>query len=216
MKTSSNRIFGISFVLAAMLISTSSFAALNAYLKLKGSNGKTYKTTADASGKFSFSNVEPGNYKLVWVLPPGEGSPTGDCEIHIESFSWGATNTGGTIDAPLSTDAQGKSTPATRSNISNNRSSGGGTEVSPEPVEMQGKSTPVTRSNISNNRSSGGGTGKVQLQDFHFKTNASKLSKDGDEYYTVVFEDILISSYTAPSGNVGGLQCTYDLKKSVK
>jgi len=57
--------------------------------------------------------------------------------------------------------AQGKSTPVTRSNISNNRSSGGGGGIGgiPEPELTQGKSTPVTRSNISNNRSAGGGGG---------------------------------------------------------
>lgn len=182
MKTSSTkRILGLSFVLSALLISSSSFAALNAYLKLKGSNGKTYTTTADASGKFSFSNVEPGTYKLLWVLPPGEGAPTGSCSIEIASWSSGGSN----------------------------KSSVGSTGMS------SGK-TAAPATGKTSDYGGGGSTGKVQFQDFHFTTNASKLSKDGDNFYAVVFEDILVSSISSPSGNVSNMTATYDLKMMKK
>jgi hypothetical protein len=108
-----NRIGFASLVVAlATFFSVPSFAALNAYLKLKSvSGGKTYTCKLDQSGKFSFENVEPGTYDLV--LDGSRSSDDGTIQsIEINSFSWGASNTTG---------KQGKSTPVTRSNISNNR-----------------------------------------------------------------------------------------------
>ncbi len=203
MKTTlTQRIFSATVVAAFLLLSTTSFAALNAYLTLKGSNGKSYTCTADASGQFSFKDVQPGTYKLVWVLPKGDGEPTGACTIQISSFSWGATNTssvgnGGGMGA-------GKSTVTTTTT----------TTETTTTLDQAGKSTPVTRSNISNNRSSGAGAGKVSVQDLHFTCDASKLKSSvepGGMYETIILEDVMVSSVSSPSGKVSA--ASWDLAK---
>ena len=101
-------------ILFISLFAVNSFAALNAYLKLKrASDGKTYTCKLDNKGKFSFENVEPGTYDLLLGLDGSRSTDDGILEkIEVMSFSWGASNTAG---------KQGKSTPVTRSNISNNR-----------------------------------------------------------------------------------------------
>jgi hypothetical protein len=137
--TFSRTVLASLIIMLATFITAPSFAALNAYLKLKSlSGGKTYTCKLDESGKFSFENVEPGKYDLVFVLDGSRSSDDGTIQsIEINSFSWGASNALG---------KQGKSTPVTRSNISNNRTG------SVEPSGKQGTGSPVTRSNISNNR----------------------------------------------------------------
>jgi hypothetical protein len=169
----------MSFVIVALSVTLANAVTSSAqgkHIKLSG-NGKTYEATTDNNGNFSFVNVEPGTYKLIWVLPKGTTPQnTESTSIEISSFSWGATNS-----SPSSTGsmAQGKSTPVTRSNISNNR---GGASVDGEL--SQGKSTPVTRSNISNNRT------------------GSQLHVSGSECFTVVLEDVVISSVTTAGGTV--------------
>ena len=207
------RVLGISLVLASMLISATSFAALNAYLQLKGSGGRSYSCSADASGNFSFTNVEPGNYKLVWVLPGGSGEPSGACKIELSSFSWGTSNSGAISGESF----QGKSTQVTRSNISNNRSAGSG---DPGPADATGNKLSVkSSSNIQNNLSaggSGGGSGKVSVSDFHFTCDASQVSKSGSELSCTVLDNIVVTGSTSPSGKVGSMTTTYDLKKGTK
>ncbi|HET9135074.1 MAG TPA: hypothetical protein VFO76_00440 [Candidatus Kapabacteria bacterium] len=167
----------MSFVIIALSVTLATAATGSAqgkHIKLSG-NGKTYEATADENGNFSFTGVEPGTYKLVWVLPKGTTPQnTESASIEISSFSWGASNS-----TPTGSMAQGKSTPATRSNISNNR---GGASVDGEL--SQGKSTPATRSNISNNRT------------------GSQLQVSNGECFTVVLEDVVISSVTTASGTV--------------
>ena len=68
-----NRIGATTLVVLALSIfgASQSFGALNAYLQLKGTkNGKSYKTTTDATGKFSFKDVVPGSYELRFVGSP--------------------------------------------------------------------------------------------------------------------------------------------------
>ncbi len=101
----------LSLIIALLAtMSIESFAALNAYLKLKrAKDGKTYTAKVDATGKFSFDNVEPGKYDLIIGL---EGTPSEEDRtirsIEISSFSWGEASATG-------------SRTKSRSNIQNNR-----------------------------------------------------------------------------------------------
>lgn len=210
-------------VLMFSFLCVNSFAALNAYLKLKSlSGGKTYTCKLDNNGKFSFENVEPGKYDLIFVLDGSKSQDDGTIQsIEISSFSWGASNTAG---------KQGKSTPVTRSNISNNRtgSTDGG---DPTPSEKQGKSTPVTRSNISNNR-----TATVDAQGPVVTCNGKTvqtgdLDGDGvpDELSSsviwspksnirstspeVILHEIVVTSSTTAEGK---LKASWNLKENVK
>ncbi len=210
MKTTfTQRIFSATVVAAFLLLSTTSFAALNAYLKLEGAK-QSYTCTADNSGQFSFKDVQPGTYKLVWVLQKGEGAPTGDCSIEISSFSFGASNQssvgGGGMGA-------GKSSVTTTTTT---------TEVTTTTVDAVQKQK--TKSNNSNERivsptpgPGGSGAGKVSVQDIHFRCDASKLKKSteqGGMYETIILEEVIVSSVSSPSGKVGGM--SYDLVMSKK
>ena len=78
------------FVLAISTIGSSvSFGGIEAYLNLKGSNGQSYKATPDASGKFTFEDVEPGTYRLLFVGSPAIFESAHPPLIEIQSFSWG-------------------------------------------------------------------------------------------------------------------------------
>lgn len=203
MKTTfTQRIFGATVVAAFLLLSTTSFAALNAYLTLKGANGKSYTCTADNSGQFSFKDVQPGTYKLIWTLPKGDGAPTGECAIEISSFSWGASN---------STSVGGSGMGAGKSTISTTTTTETTTTTIDETSNNQVKRS---KSNVSNNRSTGAGAGKVSLQDIHFRCDATKLRKSGgtqEEYLTVVMEEVMVSSVTTVTGKVKNMIATYDL-----
>ncbi|MEP7234645.1 MAG: hypothetical protein ABI778_05050 [Ignavibacteriota bacterium] len=209
MKTILNRrILGVFIVVASLVVTSTSFAALNAYLKLKRSDGKTYSCTCDAGGNFKFLNVEPGTYKLLWVVGQGEGSLSEPSSIEISSFSWGATNTGSMLSSE-----QAKSTQVTRSNISNNRTAG-----TVETGAADATSQPVTKSssNIQNNLTTGGGTGKVSVQDLHYTCTSSQVSKSGTDNFVIVLEDVVVSSVTSPSGKIGSMRATWDLAKGTK
>ena len=77
-------------LLVAMSIESS--AALNAYLKLKRADGKMYTAKVDATGKFTFENVEPGKYDLVVGVEGTKSEEDGTIRtIEISSFSWGVS-----------------------------------------------------------------------------------------------------------------------------
>lgn len=170
------------FIVAITFISSQTLAATGQHLTLKGTNGKTYSATTDASGTFTFTNVEPGTYKLIWVLPNGTTPQnTQSAKIDISSFSWGETAS--------------PSLASTMSDYVRGRSSS--TPPTPKPMGLvsgtsnaQGKSTPVTRSNISNNRS------------------GSELQVSGSECFTVLLEDIVVSSVTTATGTVSACTIT--------
>ena len=204
MKTTfTQRIFGATVVAAFLLLSTTSFAALNAYLTLKGSNSKSYTCTADNSGQFSFKDVEPGTYKLVWTLK-GEGEPTGPCSIEISSFSWGTSN-------PVSGGRRGMS--AGKSTISTTTT----TTETTTTTDQAGRTSPVSRGNVTNNPTIGGGAGKVSVQGISFTCNASKLRKSteaGGMYETIILEEVMVSSVSSASGKVDRM--SWDLATNKK
>lgn len=74
-------------------LSVESFAALNAYLKLKRGDGKTYTANVDNTGKFTFDNVEPGKYDLVIGVEGTKSEEDATIRtIEISSFSWGISS----------------------------------------------------------------------------------------------------------------------------
>jgi hypothetical protein len=170
------------FVAAITLLASQTLAASGQHLMLKGANGKTYSATTDASGIFIFTNVEPGTYKLIWVLPAGSTPQnTQSAKIDISSFSWGETASP-TLASTMSDYVRGRSS---------------STPPTPKPMGLvssgsvaQGKSTPATRSNISNNRS------------------GSELQLSGSECFTVLLEDVVISSVTTATGTVSACTIT--------
>ncbi|MBS1903814.1 MAG: FG-GAP repeat protein [Bacteroidetes bacterium] len=190
--------FATLLALAIVLFASNTFAALNAYLQLKGTkSGKIYKSSLDASGKFSFSNVEPGTYSLIFVSEDGSNPPA---SIEIQSFSWGATNSGSMSSGSMSSGrasasaTTSKNSPVTRSNISNNRvSCPSGVTVSTGDLDGDGIpdviTSPVTIS-ISN---ADGSRGQV--------------------FSKVVLQDITVSSACSPSGACKG---NWNLKENVK
>ena len=195
MKTTfTSRILKASFVLAAMLFATSAFAAKGIIVikPSSGGTGKTYSCTPDASGKFSFSNVEPGTYKLLWVLPEGtDPIKTGSCSITV-GFTYAKR---AAID-----DNQTKDVTNVTSTLT--------TEMSPASggSDPQGKQTGprVSKSNVSNNRTSGGGSGKVSVSDLSITRDASSFTNDGGDLYTVLLEDIQITDPN-PHGTVSAM-----------
>ncbi|HET9135075.1 MAG TPA: hypothetical protein VFO76_00445 [Candidatus Kapabacteria bacterium] len=178
------------FVAAITLLSSQTLAASGQHLTLKGTNGKTYSATTDASGIFIFTDVEPGTYKLIWVLPDGTTPQnTQSAKIEITSFSWGETASP-TLASTMSDYVRGRSS---------------STPPTPKPMGLvsgtsnaQGKSTPVTRSNISNNRS------------------GSELQVSGSECFTVLLEDVVISSVTTVTGTVSACTITPSSQTSGK
>jgi hypothetical protein len=100
------------FILAlGIFASSASYGAVNAYLIFKSSDGKTFKATPDAGGKFSFTNVQPGTYSLIlagsdeYFAAKSADKDKHKNWIELQSFSWGTSS--GTIISK-STD---KSTP---------------------------------------------------------------------------------------------------------
>lgn len=89
MKQSAITRLGLVVALLAVM-SIESFAALNAYLKLKRGDGKTYTANVDNTGKFTFENVEPGKYDLVIGVEGTKSDEDATIRtIEISSFSWG-------------------------------------------------------------------------------------------------------------------------------
>ncbi len=167
--------------------STVSVAAESVHLFLKGSNGKTYKTSTDASGKFSFDNVEPGKYELVWVLPDGTTpEKIESAAIEIESFSWGLSQR--TTETPTAAQAPGGTGRPSPSGPSGGAPTG---QPAPPPGIGTGGSSgsgdrTKSRSNIQNNFTS---------EDFRVVA--------GGKYYAVVLKDVVISSLSSCEGACG-------------
>ena len=205
-----NRILAASlFMLAVLFLASNSFAALNAYLQLKGQKqGKIYTAKPDASGKFTFSNVDPDTYDLVFVYAVDKAGNTGSdartatatggavdptpATIEIPSFSWGATNSSGSMSGSMSQGkeaVQGKSTPVTRSNISNNRSF---------TVDAQGPT--VDGVAVATGDLNGDGIPDVIAKSV--SSPVSSPSPDGSESSKVVIHDITIMKACSPSGKM--------------
>jgi len=176
-------------LVALAFITSASFAAQSVHLMLKGSGGKVYACKSDASGKFSFSKVEPGTYQLVWVLPDGTTPDnTESCAIEVESFSWGATNmgTGGHGGGGGAGRVSSTSTGAVDSDDDN------------DGVSESSKVT-KSRSNIQNNRT-------VNTTRSNIKRKASEFqSTTGGKYCVVVLEDVVISGLTDCPGTISGM-----------
>jgi hypothetical protein len=202
------------FALAVLFISSSSFAALNAYLKLKGQKqGKTYKATPDASGKFKFSDVEPDVYDLTFeVTATDQAGNTGSdskkiSTIEISSFSWGSTNVGsnsgpGSQGGGITPDAaQGKSTPVTRSNISNNRTF---------TVDAQGPVVTISGVHVATGDVNGDGIADMITSPVKISVNGASDSGPASE---IVLKNIMITSISSPSGEC---KAGYNVKANVK
>jgi hypothetical protein len=193
------------FVLALSFLASNSFAALNAYLQLKGQkSGKTYKCKLDESGKFSFHDVEPGQYDLVFEVTAtdqagntGADSRTMPTSIEISSFSWGMSNSGSLSVSGV----QGKSTPVTRSNISNNRTAG-----SAAPPEVTSGGVRVATGDVNGDGVADMITSPVTVKGWDPSTKQGVMSK-------VVIHDIVIMSVSSPEGTVKG---GWNLKENVK
>lgn len=181
--------------------STVSVAAESVHLFLKGNNGKTYKTSTDASGKFSFDNVEPGKYELVWVLPDGTTpDKIESAAIEIESFSWGVSQMshhGSSTSSNLRTTETptAAQAPAGTGRPSPSGPSGGAPTGQPTPppgIQTGGGGSggssgrTKSRSNIQNNFTS---------EDF---TQVS-----GGKYCAVLMKDVVISSLSGCEGTCG-------------
>jgi len=199
MKHFSSRIGWASLIVAlATFFSAPSFAALNAYLKLKSlSGGKTYTCKLDDNGKFSFENVEPGKYDLIFVLDGSRSTDDGTIQsIEISSFSWGASNTAG---------KQGKSTPVTRSNISNNRTANTRTAT----VDAQGPIVTCNGKTVATGDLDGDGIPDVLSASVIWSPKSNLRSSSPD----VILHDIVVTSSTTVEGKV---KPSWNIKENTK
>lgn len=192
--------FSINHVVKASLIvlliafmTVPSFAALNAYLKLKGHKGaKTYTCKLDNDGKFSFDNVEPGTYDLIFVLDGSRSTDDGTLvKIEVSSFSWGATNTSASARITKS-----------RSNIQNNRTAT--VDAAPPSVTSDGKA--IATGDLD-------GDGAPDAISAPVAVSLSNLAIEGKGQEKVVLKDVIVSSVCAPKGTVKG---SWNLKENVK
>jgi hypothetical protein len=193
-----NRIGFASLVVAlATFFSAPSFAALNAYLKLKStSGGKTYSCKLDESGKFSFENVEPGKYDLVFVLDGSRSTDDGTIQsIEINSFSWGASNSAG---------KQGKSTPVTRSNISNNR-----TANKTFTVDATGPTVTCNGKTVATGDLDGDGIADELSSSIIWSPKSNLRSSSAD----VILHDIVVTNATTVEGKC---KASWNLKENTK
>ncbi|MDP4220866.1 MAG: type VI secretion system tube protein Hcp [Bacteroidota bacterium] len=81
--------------LFTLLISANSFAAVDAYLVLEGTNvDATFKCKIDGAGECDFKDVKPGTYKVTLVASPEYFTSHGSDgkTIEISSFSFGVSN----------------------------------------------------------------------------------------------------------------------------
>jgi len=180
-------------IMLATFVTVPSFAALNAYLKLKSlSGGKTYTCKLDEKGEFSFVNVEPGKYDLVFVLDGSRSTDDGTIQsIEISSFSWGASNTAG---------KQGKSTPVTRSNISNNRTA---------TVDAKGPEVTCNGKTVATGDLDGDGIPDVLASSVIWSPKSNIHSTLLD----VIFHEITVTNSTTVEGK---LKASWNLKENVK
>ncbi|MEP7234033.1 MAG: type VI secretion system tube protein Hcp [Ignavibacteriota bacterium] len=196
------------FVLALSVLSTSvSFGALNAYLKLKGQHsGKSYKAVPDASGKFSFKDVAPDTYTLVFVGSPaspavtvkGESSDDGHKDwIEISSFSFGSSNSGS-----MTTGSGASGREASAPSVSEIVVTKQMDAVSPRGVTVA--SGAPNRSTLATQCAKGTHFPPVKLE---MRTTGS-----GDPS-TVVYQDIVVAS----TGTLdGAVKASWNLKENVK
>ena len=175
-----NRILLASFALSFVVMASNAEAALNAYLKLKGANGKSYTCTPDANGKFSFKDVAPGKYELQIVGSPEyfmDKEKGHKDELELESFSWGVAN--------------GKSKP-----LSVTKSPTAGTDdgaAAGSDLSGGGLTEPTAKAKALRD--------KIRS----LRVSIENPTSNGDEMYKVVLEDIVISSVSSPSGTIQGM-----------
>jgi hypothetical protein len=193
-------IFKTLTVIALLFTVTSAFAAVDMFLKLDGikgeAKGKSFTVPIDQNGKAQATNLPSGDYKIV-MCATGEhikqaklfvrkqGTEQHDYmknggQIEIQSFSFGATQTGfkgGVSVASGDVNGDGRADVITSANNKTMASGGGGGagKASFSDLSFSMKTSGGKPASYGG----GGGSGKVQMQDFHFmmKPN-SRLGND--------------------------------------
>ncbi|HYM19786.1 MAG TPA: FG-GAP repeat protein [Candidatus Kapabacteria bacterium] len=196
------------FILAVTVLASNSFAALNAYMVFKGqTNGKTYKATPDADGKFTFSNVDSGMYSLILVIdaagnaPPSAEKKKSDehpKSIELMSFSWGATNAGARItNRPQGSNAQLSSASKT------------GAPASPTftPDVVGQYQTRVATGDLN-------GDGIPDVIVSSVTATIDTHSADASQVSTVILQNVLVTSACSPTGKVTSRG--WDIKANTK
>ena len=181
------------FILALSIFGASaSFGALNAYLKLQGkTNGKSYKVTPDANGKFSFQKVEVGSYQLQLVASDEyfaakqKDKDAHKDEIQLMSFSWGASN-------------------SIVSNSGNADRESSAPSVSEIVVK---KSTDKSSPGVASGDLNGNGTADLAAPQKIREAKGVSLQNPmqaGSKYYVIILDNVMVSSVCSPSGTISG------------
>jgi len=177
------------FILALSLFASSaSFGALNAYIIFKSSDGKIYKATPDANGKFTFTNVQPGTYSLIlagsdeyFAAKKKADKDKHKDEIELMSFSWGASS----------------------STISSGSSSSSSSSASSILSKSSDKSTlGVAITDMNNDGRNDFAVQKIREPKL---VSLDNPVKDGSAYYVVIMKDVIITSACPVSGTVNGI-----------
>jgi len=189
-------IFKTLVVIALLVISTSVFAAFDAFLEIEGikgeCKGKVYKGAIDKNGIVKIPKVLPGEFnvkmcatgqhiKSAKLFVRKQGTEQHDYySLEISSFSWGVSQSnakGGVRVATGDVNGDGMVDVVTSADKGTMASGGGGgagkasfSDLSFSMKTSDGKTAAY---------GGGGSTGKVQFQDFHFTMKpASARGKD--------------------------------------
>jgi len=175
------------FILALSIFgSSASFGAVADYfLKFRNTTtGKTYTAKPDASGKFTFTGVQPGTYTMIlagsdeYFALKKKDEDAHKSEIQLLSFSWGAPNSGRESSAPsVSEIIVTKSTDASSPNFA------------AADLNKDGKNDRAAEQKIR----------EAKL------ISVTNPSKDGTEYYVIIMKDVIVTSMCSPTGTVSGI-----------
>jgi type VI protein secretion system component Hcp len=184
-------------ILAFSIIGASaSFGALNAYLEIKSSDGKIYKATPDAGGKFTFTGVQPGSYELRLVASyeyfalKKKDADAHKGEIQLLSFSWGASNSGA-ISGSGNADRE-SGTPAVSEIVVTKSTDKSSPRVAAADVNGDGRADRAAPQKI---REAKG----ISVQN---------PTQDGTEYYTIIMKNVIVTAACSASGTVSGIAIT--------